>query len=122
MVASIQPVQIRTANLNKVGFGNEPENLTPEQPPVSLEPPKDEFVSEKKKNHAVRNGAIIGGVVGGVGVGAILHKVGFTALAEKYESKSKAGLILGAIFLATTAVGAGISAIVKHFSKKEKTE
>ncbi|MEI8389249.1 MAG: hypothetical protein WCG23_05120 [bacterium] len=130
MVASIQPVQIRTANLNKVGFGNEPENLTPEQPPVSLEPPKDEFVSEKKKSHAVRNGAIAGGVLAtGYVVSTLSVSKGLTGLAMALTdtfgrdiSKTKVGLILGAIFLATTAVGAGIGAIVKNFHKKEKAE
>lgn len=121
MVASIQPVQIRTSNLNNVGFGNEPESLTPEQPPVSLEPPKDEFV--KKKSHAVRNGALAGVVIGGIGVGAILHKAkGFAALVEKYETKSKAGLILAATLAAPTIVLAGIGSIIKNSHKKEKAE
>ncbi|MEI8389250.1 MAG: hypothetical protein WCG23_05125 [bacterium] len=106
MVASIQPAQINTANLNKVGFGNEHENLTPEQPPVSLETPKDEFVSEKKKSHAVRNGAIIGGVLG---VGSA-----FISRAPLVPLIARTGVF--------AAIGAGIGAIVKHFHKKEKAE
>ena len=120
MVSSIQPVQVRTANLNNVGFGNEPENLTPEQPPVSLEPPKDEFVSEKKKSHAVRNGALAGVVIGGIGVGTILHKAkGFAALVEKYETKSKAGLVLAAALAVPTIVFAGIGSIIKNSHKNQ---
>ena len=106
MVVSIPPVKINTANLNKVGFGNEHENLTHEQLPVSLEPPKDEFVSEKKKSHAVRNGAIIGGVLG-VG-SAFLRRAPLVALIVR------TGIFAG--------IGAGIGAIVKHFHKKEKAE
>ena len=122
MVVSIQPVKINTANLNKVGFGNEHENLTHEQLPVSLEPPKDEFVSEKKKSHAVRNGALAGVVIGGIGVGTILHKAkGFAALVEKYETKSKAGLVLAAALAVPTIVFAGIGSIIIPTKKKKQS-
>ena len=106
MVASIQPVKINTANLNKVGFGNEPKNSKLEQSTLSLEPPKDEFVSEKKKSHAVRNGAAIGGVIGLVF--ALLSK------APLISALVKTGIFAG--------IGAGIGATVKHFHKKEKAE
>ena len=121
MVTSIQPIQHSTANLNKIGFGNE--NLEAAQPQVSLEEPKDTFVP--KKSHAVRNGAITGVIAGLIPpfiIQPVLYakdlnipfKDSFTVYLENTSIPRLSAYLVG-----VAAIGAGFGAIVKHFTKKD---
>ena len=129
MVVSIQMVKNRTTNLNRIGFSSRQENLSFGQPQILLEQPKqDEFVRERNKNNAVRNGAITGAVVEAGIDGAQLYKNnGLDGMAKALSKKldqhisteSMGFIILGAIII-YAGIGAAIGSIFKHLGKKDK--
>jgi len=118
MVNSIQSMQCNTTGLNKIGFAAKETAQTQ----IFPETPKDEFES-----HSIRNGAVVGAATGLIinGIGLIQNK-GLSNLAanlsvpiRKEISKTQMGAALGVIFAGTTAIGAGIGAIIKECRKKD---
>jgi len=113
MVNSVQSVQNKAINLNKIGFTAKKGNKQ------AFEASKDEF----SKSHAVRNGAAIGAVAGlGVITASIveLKKLGSTQSISELLKQNKTRA--GTWFVGLMAVGAGISTVVKHFKETPKDE